>query len=114
MKDYEAYFEHREDIRIGEVMGISVRDRDTFEEISVKAIIRDNKEGFSPDECDNLWVEFGGHLGINREQWYVKILEKEEEEIEDVAVKKKTKTSLGQRRASMIRSMIEERQGKGE
>lgn len=114
VKDYEAYFESKNDIKIGEEMEVQLRDRDTFEEINVKAIISDKKEDFDPDERDNLWVWFGGHLGINREQWYIKILEEKKEEIEEVAVKKKVKTSLGQRRGFMIQSMIEERQKKDE
>lgn len=114
MKDYEAYFERKDDIKIGAEMEVDIKDRDTFEEISVKAIISDRKEDFADDEYDNLWIEFGGHLGIEREQWYIKIMEEKEEEIEDVAVKKKVKTSLGQRRGFMIRSMIEEREKKDE
>lgn len=114
MKEYEVYFENRDDIRIGEEMELQIKDRETFEEIKVKAIISDKKEDFGSEGCDTLWVEFGGHLGIEREQWYIKILEEEEEEIEDVAVKKKVRTSLGQRRGFMIRSMIEERQKKNE
>ena len=46
MKDYEAYFESKNDIKIGEEMEVQLRDRDTFEEINVKAIISDKKEGF--------------------------------------------------------------------
>jgi hypothetical protein len=110
MKDYEAYFESKDDIKIGEEMELEISDRDTFEEINVKAIISDKKEDFDPEECDNLWVEFGGHLGINREQWYIKIIEKKEEKIEEVGVRKKVKSSLGQRRGFMIKSMIEERE----
>jgi len=113
MKDYEAYFEEKDDVKVGEMVIVSVKDRDTFEEISVKAIISDKKEDFSPDEYDNLWVEFGGNQGINREQWYVKVLEEVEEEVEDdVVIVKKTRVSMGERRGFMIRSMIEEREKK--
>ena len=112
MKEYEVYFESKDDIKIGEEMEVDIKDRDTFEEISVKARISDKKEDFAPDECDNLWIEFGGHLGIEREQWYIEIMEEKEEEIEDVTVTKKVKTSLGQKRGFMIRSMIEERKEK--
>ena len=108
MKDYETYFESKAEIKIGEEMEFNIKDRDTFEEISVKAVISNKKEDFAPDEWDNLWIEFGGHLGIEREQWHIKILEEKEEEIEDVAVKKKVKTNLGQKRGFMIKSMIEE------
>ena len=45
MKDYEAYFESKNDIKIGEEMEVQLRDRDTFEEINVKAVISDKKEG---------------------------------------------------------------------
>ena len=115
MKDYEAYFEKRDDIKIGSVVEVDVQDKETFEEISVKAIISDRIEDLGPGECDNLWVEFGGNLGIEREHWYIKIVEEKEEEIEEVAVpKKQVRTSLGQRRGFMIRSMIEERQKKNE
>jgi len=112
MKDYEAYFENRDSVKIGEEMELEVKDRDTFEEIEVKAVISDKEEDFAPGEYDNLWIEFGDNLGINRERWFIKVLEKVEEEVEEVVIKKKVKTSLGQRRGFMIRSMIEERQKK--
>ena len=113
MKDYEAYFDSKDDIKIGEEIEIEVKDRDTFEEIKVRAIISDKQDNLESGEWDNLWVEFGGNLGINRENWYIKILKEEEEKLEEpLVVKKKVKTSLGQRRGFMIRSMIEERQKK--
>ena len=112
MKDYEAYFENRDSVKIGEEMELEVKDRDTFEEIRVRAMISNRKEDFNPEEYDNLWIEFGDNLGINREQWFIKVLKEEEEEVEEVVIKKKVRTGLGQRRGFMIRSMIEERQKK--
>lgn len=102
MKEYEVYFEKKEDLKLGEEMEFSVRDKESFEEFNVRAIVGDKEE----EGWDRLWVEFGGMLGIARTPYYIKILEvKEEPEVELVV--KVDKTRLAQRRGGMIRSLLE-------
>ncbi len=107
MKEYETYFEKKSELKLGEEIELSIRDTETFEEHRVRAIVsEEEKEGW-----DKLLVEFGDMLGIARTPYYIKIVEfLEEPEVEIVV--RTDKTRLAQRRGSMIRSMLEEREEK--
>lgn len=116
MKEYEAYLKLSSEIpHSSEVIEIEIRDTETFETANVKARISKNpNELNSPDK---LWLNFEDSLGVmqygaqsGKTPWFIEIVEKEKEEIEEVDLdKKKVRISLGQRRGSMIRSLLEER-----
>lgn len=110
MKEFEAFLKSASE---GEIIEIELRDRETFETLYVKGRLSEDPEKLNSP--DRVWISFGEKLGVGKKPWYIEIIEVKEEEVEKVDLETtKVKASLGQRRGSMIKSLLEEREKKGD
>ncbi len=109
--EYEFYLDEEKGIHeppLDQETTVELRNPQTLEKFTAKVII--SKDPSKLDNPDTLWLF--STSGRKSDPYYVKILEREEEEIPDVKPLPKRKLSLGERRGKMLIEMLKEREAK--
>jgi hypothetical protein len=111
--EYEFYLDEEKGINeppLDQEVKVELRDPHTFEKFIAKVII--SKDLTNLNNPDTLWLF--STFGRKPNPYYVKILEKEEEEFPEVKPLPARKLSLGERKGKMLIEMLKEREEKRE
>lgn len=71
-KEYDTFVQVLDDLKDGQEMELTIRDLETYEAKTVKALVHSSKEKL-PDG-DTLWIRFSRGVPL-KEPWVIKIIE---------------------------------------
>lgn len=109
--EYEFYLDEEKGViepPLGEEAEVELRNPQTLEKFTAKVLI--SRDSSTLEDPDTLWLF--STSGRKEVPYYIKVLDRENEEIPEVKVLPRRKLSLGERKGTMLMKMLKDREKK--